>query len=96
AMALTLPVVGGAILLLAPLGAPLKLALAAGLAATLGRSLLKLEQERRRASGEVGRFALIEMGQTGGGFVLGAGLAALGWGGAGPLAGSGMAAAVLL
>ena len=94
-MAFALPVVGGLILIVAPAPVNLKLALAAGLAAILGRSILKLEQERRRAAGEVGRFAIMDMAQTGGGFVLGAGLAALGWGGAGPLAGMGAAAAVL-
>ena len=95
AMALALPVVGGLILLVTPAPVNLKLALAAGLVAIVGRSVLKLEQERRRAAGEVGRFALFDMVQTGGGFLLGACLAALGWGGAGPLAGMGIAAAVL-
>ena len=95
AMALALPVVGGAILFLLPAPPNLKLALAAGLAAILGRSVLKLEQERRRAAGEVARFAAVDMLQTGGGFVLGAGLTVLGWGGAGPLAGIGIASAML-
>jgi O-antigen/teichoic acid export membrane protein len=94
-MAIGLPTIGAAVLIFTPAPPNLKLALGTGLATILGRSLLKLEQERRRAAGEVGRFALVDMVQTGGGFVLGAALAGLGWGGAGPLAGMGMAAAML-
>lgn len=93
---LIVPLLGGAILLWAPLSRDLKLAIAAGLAASIVRSLLKLAQERRRAAGEVRAFALFDMVQTAGGFALGAGLAALGLGAAAPLAGAGLASAVLL
>ena len=79
-----------------PAQANLKLAVGAGLAAILVRSLLKLAQERRRAGGDVGGAALIDIVQTAGGFAVGAGLALLGWGGAAPLAGLGAAAAVCL
>lgn len=95
-VALALPVVSGAILLALPVSVGLKLAIAAGLASILGRSLLKLAQERRRAAGVVAGYAWIDMAQAGGGFVLGAGLALAGWGGAGPLAGAGIASALLL
>ena len=74
----------------------LKLAVGAGLAAILSRSLLKLAQERRRAAGDVTGAAVIDMTQTAGGFVLGAAMALAGWGGAAPLVGLGGAAAVCL
>jgi O-antigen/teichoic acid export membrane protein len=95
-MALALPVVAGFILLALPVSTGLKLALAAGLGSILSRSLLKLAQERRRSAGAVGGYAWIDMALNAGGFALGAVFAVLGWGGAGPLAGAGIAAAVLL
>ena len=70
-MALVLPVVAGLILTFAPLSPSLKLAVAAGLASVIVRSLLKMAQERRRAAGEVKGYAAIDMLQTGGGFLLG-------------------------
>ena len=95
-LALGLPVVVGLVLWLAPIAPPLKLAIGAGLAATPLRSLAKLAQEHRRAAGRVRASALLDIGQTGGAFVIGAGLAALGAGGASPLIGAGLAAAACL
>lgn len=95
-MALAFPLVAGAILLALPVSIGLKLAIGAGLASILGRSLLKLAQERRRAAGVVAGYAWLDMAQVGGGFLLGALLALAGWGGAAPLAGGGIASAVLL
>jgi O-antigen/teichoic acid export membrane protein len=79
-----------------PADPSLKWALGAGLAAVVFRSLVKLVQERRRAAGEVMAASGLDMVQTAGGFALGAGLAALGFGAAGPLLGLGLAAAACL
>ena len=75
---------------------PLKFAVAVGMAATLARSLAKLNQERRRAAGDVRGAALMDMVQTLGGFAVGAGLIYAGLKGAAPIAGLGAAAAVVL
>lgn len=88
--------IGGAGLLLWPGGGPIKLAVAAGMAATLARSLAKLNQERRRAAGDVRGAALMDMAQTLGGFAIGAGLIYAGLRGAAPIAGLGAAAAVVM
>lgn len=96
AMAVALPVAAGLILTFAPVSPSLKLAIAAGLASVVARSLLKMAQERRRAAGEVKGFAALDMLQTGGGFALGGLFALIGWGGAAPLAGMGAASAILL
>ena len=95
-LAVGFPLVAGAILWLVPMPAPLKFAVGAGLGSIVFRSLLKLAQERRRAAGDVKGAALIDIVQTIGGFVIGAGLAACGWGGGSPLIGMGAAAAVCL
>ena len=95
-MAIAFPMVAAPLLWLWPAPTGLKLAIGVGLAAILARSLLKLAQERRRAAGDVRGTALIDMGQTLGGFLVGAGLAMLGWGGAAPMIGLGAAAAVCL
>ncbi|MCI3131481.1 polysaccharide biosynthesis C-terminal domain-containing protein [Phenylobacterium aquaticum] len=79
-----------------PLQPGLKVAVLAGIAATAPRTLIKLAQERRRAGGQVGPSALIDMGQTLGGFALGAGFALAGFGGASPLIGAGLAALACL
>jgi O-antigen/teichoic acid export membrane protein len=89
-------VIAGAALVAWPGGGPVKIAVAAGFAAILARSLLKLNQERRRAAGDVKGAALMDMAQTLGGFVIGAGLVVLGLKGAAPVAGLGAAAAVVL
>jgi O-antigen/teichoic acid export membrane protein len=95
-LALGFPVIAAAALWLLPIASPLKLAIGAGLAAIPVRSLAKLAQEHRRAAGRVRASALLDIGQTGGAFVIGAGLAALGAGGASPLLGAGLAAAACL
>ena len=95
-MAVGFPLIAGAILWLVPMPVPLKFAVGAGLCAIVFRSLLKLAQERRRAAGDVSGAALIDIAQTIGGFVVGAGLAVLGWGGGAPLIGMGAAAGVCL
>ena len=95
-MALALPVAAGLILVLLPVSSGLKVAIGAGLASIVARSLLKVAQERRRAAGEVRGFATLDMLQTGGGFLLGALFAVLGLGAAAPLAGAGAASAALL
>jgi O-antigen/teichoic acid export membrane protein len=87
---------GAAVLMLWPGAGPVKIAVAAGLAATLARSLVKLNQERRRAGGDVSGAARIDIVQTVGGFVVGAGLIVLGLKGAAPIVGLGAAAAVVL
>jgi O-antigen/teichoic acid export membrane protein len=88
--------IGGAALLLWPGDGPVKLAVGAGMAATLARSLSKLNQERRRAEGDVRGSALMDMAQTIGAFVLGVGLIYAGLKGAAPIAGAGVASAVVL
>jgi len=95
-MLIALPVAAGVILAVFPMSSGLKIAIAAGLASAAARSLLKLTQERHRAAGEVKAYAVIDMLQTGGGFLLGAAFALLGWGASAPLAGAGIACAVLL
>ena len=95
-LAVGFPITAVAILVLLPVSLGLKLAIGAGLASILGRSLLKLAQERRRAAGAVAGYAWIDMAQVGGGFLLGVVFALIGWGGAAPLAGSGVACARLL
>lgn len=92
-LASVLPLAAGIVVWLLPMGAPLKLAIVAGLVATPLRSLAKLAQEHRRAAGRVRSSALLDIGQTVGAFVIGAGLAALGAGGAAPMIGLGLAAA---
>lgn len=87
--ALAVPMIGGAVLALAPVSQPLRIALASGFAAVLVNSLAKLAQERRRAAGEVSSAALLSMVQAAGGFALGLGFALAGLGGAAPLLGIG-------
>jgi O-antigen/teichoic acid export membrane protein len=86
----------GLVLWLWPADGTLKLAIGAGLAAILARSLLKLNTERRRAAGDVRGAAMTDMAQTLGGFVIGAVLILVGLRGAAPVAGMGAAAAIVL
>ena len=90
------PLLAGAGAWLLPIAAPVKSAIIAGLLCVPVRSLAKLAQEHRRAAGRVRASALLDMGQSGGAFLIGAGLAALGAGGAAPLLGAGVAAAACL
>ena len=89
ALVLAVPVVAVLVLKFAPLAAPLKIAVAASLAAVVVKSLTKLSQERRRAAGEVSSAALLDIVQTVGGFALGLVLALVGLGGAAPILGMG-------
>jgi len=95
ALIVLLPFAGLAVALW-PMAAGVKLAVLAGLACILPRTLAKLVQERRRAAGEVASAALLDIGLTLGGFAVGAGLAFAGLGGAAPLMGAGAATAVCL
>ncbi|MFA5600326.1 MAG: lipopolysaccharide biosynthesis protein [Phenylobacterium sp.] len=81
-------------LLVWPLSGPLKLAVLAGLGAILPRTMAKLAQERRRAIGDVRGAAAIDLVQILGGFAIGAVCAMAGLGGASPLIGFGVAAAL--
>jgi O-antigen/teichoic acid export membrane protein len=83
-------------LLLWPGAGPVKFAVAAGLAATLARSLVKLNQERRRAAGDVGGAARMDIAQTLAGFAAAASLIVLGFKGAAPIMGLGAGAALVL
>lgn len=87
------PVVAG-LTVLWPMTPGLRMAVLAGLAAVPFRTFAKLAQERRRAAGEVGGAASLDIAQTLGGFLLGAGLAWMGLGGAAPMMGYGLAAAL--
>lgn len=95
-LGLGFPLIAGGIVWLMPIMAPVKTAIVAGLVCTPIRSLAKLAQEHRRAAGRVRASALLDMGQSGGAFLIGAGLAAMGAGGAAPLLGAGLAAAICL
>jgi len=92
---IALPVAAG-LTLLWPMAPGLRIAAFAGLAAILPRTLEKLFQERRRAAGEVRGAVALDMGMTGGGFLLGAAMAWAGLGGAAPLLGAGAAATICL
>ena len=95
-MALAIPLVGIAILLLVPMSLTLEVAIGAGLIAIPFRSLAKLALERRRAAGEVRASALLDIGQTTGAFAIGAALAWAGAGGAAPMLGFAAAAALAI
>jgi|SRR5580700_1624174 O-antigen/teichoic acid export membrane protein len=95
-LAVGLPAPTALILWAWPMATGLKAAIAAGLASIVVRSLLRLAQERRRAAGDVRGAAALDVVFTGGGFLIGAGLALVGLGGAAPLAGAGAAAAICL
>jgi O-antigen/teichoic acid export membrane protein len=95
-MTLAAPPVALAILLLLPVSPGVRLAIGAGLASIAVRSLLKVAQEARRAAGKVKGFAIYDIAQTGGGFLLGVGFILLGLRGAGPLVGAGAASAICL
>jgi O-antigen/teichoic acid export membrane protein len=74
----------------------LKLAVGYSLAAIVPRSLVKLVQEQRRAEGRVGQASVIDMIQTAGGFAIGVACALAGMGGASPIIGAGVIAALCL
>jgi O-antigen/teichoic acid export membrane protein len=70
-----------------PAGAGVKWAAAAGLSSILARSVVRIAQERRRASGQVGASVRLDITQNAGGFGFGAAFALLGLGGSAPLLG---------
>lgn len=83
-----------ALVLLAPVSAELRMALAAGVCAVAPRSLIRLFQERLKAAGEIRAMARLDLIQLVGAFVIGAASALMGMGGASPLIGIGLAAAL--
>jgi O-antigen/teichoic acid export membrane protein len=89
-------VISTAGLLLWPGHGPLKTAIGLSLGCVAFRSLAKLVQEQRRAEGRVAQASLIDMVQTGGGFVIGIVCALAGMGGASPVAGIGIMALLML
>jgi O-antigen/teichoic acid export membrane protein len=93
--AVFVPFAGVAILLL-PVDAGLKGALAAGVLGAPLRCLSKLTQERFRAAGEVGRAAAVDIATAIGGLSLGIGFALIGAGGAAPLLGLSLAPLLIL
>jgi O-antigen/teichoic acid export membrane protein len=95
-LALAFPIPMALALAFWPMSSSLKLAVGAGLASIIVRSLVKLTQERRRAAGDVKGAAMTDIATTGGGFLLGAAFAWAGLGGAAPIAGVGVAAAICL
>jgi O-antigen/teichoic acid export membrane protein len=84
-------IIAGTALWIVPADPLFKIALAAGLAGAPGRCILKLGQERFRASGEVAKSAMLDIAVTIGGLLIGVGFALNGWGGAAPLIGIGLA-----
>jgi len=90
------PVMAAGFIWFWPMPNALRLAVIAGLATTPIRSMVKLSQERRRAAGDVGGAARLDVIQTAVGFLAGAGLAWLGLGGSAPLLGVGIVSGVLL
>lgn len=95
-LAVAFPLLAAPILWLWPMQPMLKGAIAAGLVSIMCRCLARLAQERRRAAGDVKGAALLEITQSGGGFVIGGGLALLGFGASAPLWGIAAGAAVCL
>ena len=95
-LAACLVVLGGPVLALWPMAAPLKFALATGLGGTLFKALGRMAQEHRRAAGRVKEAALFDIVITAGGFMAGAGLALAGFGGAAPLSGLALVTLVCL
>lgn len=77
-------------------GAAFKLAIGVSLGSVVSRSLVKLVQEQRKSEGRVGAASMIDMLQTAGGFGLGVVCAMSGLGGAGPILGGGIIAALTL
>ncbi|MGZ3298297.1 MAG: lipopolysaccharide biosynthesis protein, partial [Asticcacaulis sp.] len=83
-------------LLLWPGHGALKMAVSLSLGCVVFRSLVKLVQEQRRSEGRVAQASIIDMVQTAGGFTLGVVCALSGFGGASPILGAGLTAALCL
>jgi len=79
-----------------PVDGPLKMAMGLGLGCVVFRSLFKLVQEQRKSEGRVGQASMMDMLQTGGGFVLGLVCVMVGLGGASPVVGGGLMVALAL
>ncbi len=95
-VAVIFAIVCAATLWLWPGNSPLKPAIGYALATLVSRSLIRLVQEQRRAEGRVGTASMIDMIQTVGGFGLGVVCALAGLGGASPIIGTGLIAALCL
>jgi O-antigen/teichoic acid export membrane protein len=95
-LAVVLIVLGGLVVAFWPMSPGLKLAVGTGLAGTVFKGLARLAQEHRRAAGRVGSAAAIDMILTAGGFGGGVILAWVGFGGAAPLTGLGIATFLVL
>ena len=95
-LAVVFPALAGVAVWLAPISAPLKMAVGVGLAAIVFRSLIRIVQERRRADGEVMAASALDMAQTAGGFAIGVLAITLGAGAAGPMIGIGSIAVICL
>lgn len=95
-VAVVFAVVATIILLIWPSTGSLKTAIALALMTLIPRSLVRLVQEQRRAEGRVGAASVVDMVQTAGGFGLGVVCALIGTGGASPIVGTGLIAALTL
>ncbi len=96
AVAAAFAVVATIVLLVWPSAGSLKTAIALALTTLIPRSLIRLVQEQRRAEGRVGAASIVDMIQTAGGFGLGVACAVIGIGGASPIVGTGLIAALTL
>ena len=93
-IALAFPLLAAAGVAIAPIHGELRWAIVAGLVAIPPLSFYKLVLERRRAAGEVSSAATLDIAETLGAFALGALFCLWGAGGAGPLWGVAVAAAL--
>jgi O-antigen/teichoic acid export membrane protein len=96
AVAVAFAVIATVVLLVWPSTGSLKTAIALALMTLIPRSLIRLVQEQRRAEGRVGAASIVDMVQTAGGFGLGVACALIGIGGASPIVGTGLIAALTL
>ncbi|WP_443747881.1 oligosaccharide flippase family protein [Asticcacaulis solisilvae] len=95
-VAVVFAVVATIVLLAWPSSGSLKTAIALALMTLIPRSLIRLVQEQRRAEGRVGAASIVDMIQTAGGFGIGVCCALIGVGGASPVVGTGLIAALTL
>ncbi len=95
-VAVVFAVVATLVLVAWPGSGSLKTAIALSLMTLVPRTLIRLVQEQRRAEGRVGAASIVDMVQTAGGFGLGVGCALIGIGGASPVIGTGLIAALTL
>lgn len=95
-VALVFAAVATIALLVWPSTGSLKAVIALALMTLIPRALVRLVQEQRRAEGRVGAASIVDMIQTAGGFGLGVACAVIGLGGASPIVGTGLIAALTL